>query len=86
MGNHYWGLSPLQRKISAVFALGKVQTADSAAFTQDFFQWGHSLLKYLSALQPFWAGISRENCKSAFKLVCVEWKRADVVTTTCVFT
>lgn len=55
-GKPFWGFVPTTTQdfwISAVFALGEAQTADSAAFTQDLFQWGRSLLKDLSALQPF---------------------------------
>lgn len=35
-------------------------------------------------MQPFQAGISRENCKSALNSVCGEWKPAETMTTTCV--
>lgn len=86
IGNPERGLAPLQHKISVGFTLGKVQKADSAVFTWDIFWWGHSLSKHLGALEPFWAGISRDKiCKSVFNSVCGEWKPANAVTTMCVF-
>lgn len=86
MGNPERGLAPPQHNISVVFTLGKVQKADSAAFTQGLFWLGHSLLKHLSALGHFWAGICRDkNCKSAFNSLWGEWKPANAVTAMCVF-